>query len=170
MKIAFLSFLLGSLGVACGQEFRNRVHVLVSPQDDCWSDKTCQSTLVSQARAVLADESYENPSTSTTEDTPTTEDGNVRGRRLQDCNPACVAIYGLQICQFYGWCRRRELSAATTTTTQTTTEDLSFEDLRDPCWVYQGIEADAAFTSLMPNVANQKDTTGVSFRIQVYVC
>lgn len=166
-----LCFLLGLLALALGQapsKGDTRVIMMVSNADDCKNDASCFRELVSKAKNVLNDKTYQSLSTAAADSATTKGDGNLRGRRL--CDEACVEQYGIYMCTFYGWCRRREL--ATTSTTEADQKKEFFNDVDSTCWAYQGVEYDAKFMSLIPGelTSNKLKTRGVSFRTQIYTC
>ena len=170
-----LCFLLGHLALALGQppsRGDTRVVMMVSDSDDCKNDASCYQELVSKTKNALNDKNYQNLSTAAADSTTTNGDGNLRGRRL--CDEACVAQYGIHICIFYGWCRRRELTTTTVfdSTTEADQKKEFFNDVDSTCWTYQGVEYDAKFMSLIPGelTSNKLKTSGVSFRTQIYTC
>lgn len=168
-----LIFLLAALGLAYGAQFKKgdtRVVMMMPKTDDCRMDDECTQSLNFDTNQVLTTKAYEDMgasdmSTSSVTD-QTSFDGNLRGRKL--CNAACVEQYGLYICILFGWCRRRELAAEVFA--PATIEDPVLNDLHDECWVYRGVEMDAAFTSLMPSAVSGYSTAGVSYRTQIYIC
>ena len=163
-----LCFLLGSLGLSFGAQFKNgdtRVVMMMPKNDGCRMDDMCSQGLNFDANEVLNTKSYQDMGAADMSPSMVSEGGNVRGRKL--CNAACVEQYGLYICILYGWCRRRELADAFA---PAPSEDPVLTDLREECWAYRGVEMDAAFTSLMPDTVSGYSTAGVSYRTQIYIC